>query len=216
MGPSGPDLFRFSKTPREYNCSTGARRRRQPAHYNPRMRLFIGIPLAPTIIDELKAASARLRSSSSGLRWTPPESFHITLQFLGNTTQEQYECLVPRLRALQSPPVSICLEALGCFDRAGVLIAPVRLTPELVLLQQRVVAATQPCGFVPEARPYQPHITLARAKGQRFDWRELKAKIQRQPAFTRFAAREFLLYESFLSSAGSRYEVRERFPLDER
>lgn len=177
------------------------------------MRLFIGIPLAATIIDELKAASARLRSSGSGLRWTPPESFHITLQFLGNATQEQYACLVPRLRALTSPPVPICLEAIDCFDRTGILIIRVRLTPELVLLQQRVTAATQPCGFVPEARPYQPHITLARAKGQRCDWRELKERIQRQPAFTRFAAREFLLYESFLSSAGSRYEVRERFPL---
>jgi 2'-5' RNA ligase len=84
------------------------------------------------------------------------------------------------------------------------------------LLQERVTAATQPCGFVPEARPYQPHITLARGKGQRRDLGELKAKIRRQPDFTRFVAREFLLYESFLSPAGSRYEVRERFTLDGR
>jgi len=193
--------------------SASIHRGRQSAHYNPGMRLFVGIPLAETTIDELRAASARLRSSAGGLRWAPPESLHITLQFLGNTTQEQYACIVPRLRALASPPVSICLEAIDCFDRAGVLIARVRLTPELVLLQQRVTTATQPCGFVPEARPYHPHITLARNKSQRCDWRELRAKIQHQPNFTRFAASEFLLYESFLSSAGSRYEVRERFLL---
>jgi len=74
--------------------------------------------------------------------------------------------------------------------------------------------ATQPYGFVAETRPYQPHITLARAKGQRHDLGELKIKIHHQPHFTRFVAYEFLLYESFLSSAGARYEVRDRFPLD--
>jgi 2'-5' RNA ligase len=178
------------------------------------MRLFIGMPLSPTVIDELRAASARLRSSADGLRWTASESWHITLQFLGNTTPEQYACIVASLRALHSPPVAISLEALGCFDRAGILFAGIRLAPELLLLQKRITTATQPCGFVPESRPYQPHITLARAKGQKSGISELKAKIRRQPDFTRFVAHEFLLYESFLSSAGARYEVRERFPLE--
>lgn len=177
------------------------------------MRLFIGIPLSAAVIDELKGASAKLHSSADRLRWTAPESWHITLQFLGNTTPEKYACLVPCLRALHSPPVPICLEQLGCFDRAGILFAGIELTPELLLLQERVTTATQPCCFVPETRPYQPHLTLARAKGQRRDMSELKAKIHRQPDFTRFSAREFLLYESLLSSAGARYEVRERFRL---
>jgi 2'-5' RNA ligase len=114
---------------------------------------------------------------------------------------------------VRSPFVSVCLEGLSCFERAGILIARVRLTPELLVLQERVTAATQPCGFTPEARPYQPHITLARSKGHAHDLSGLKATISRQPNFTRFAAKEFLLYESFLGSSGSRYEVRERFPL---
>jgi 2'-5' RNA ligase len=176
------------------------------------MRLFVGIPLAAAVIDQLRAASARLRSTGDGLRWTAPESWHVTLQFLGNTGPEQYECVATRLRALHAPPVPVCLEELGCFDRAGILIASVRLTPELLLLQERVTAATQPCGFVPETRPFQPHITLARSKG-RHNLGNLKAKIRRPINFTRFVAHEFLLYESFLSPAGSRYEVRERFPL---
>jgi 2'-5' RNA ligase len=176
------------------------------------MRLFVGIPLAATVIDELRAASARLRSEGDGLRWTAPESWHVTLQFLGKTSPEQYDCVVARLRAHHAPPVPICLEELGCFERAGVLIARVRLTPELLLLQERVTAATQPCGFVPETRPFQPHITLARGKG-RHNLGHLKAKIRRPINFTRFVAREFLLYESFLSPSGAHYEVRERFPL---
>jgi 2'-5' RNA ligase len=177
------------------------------------MRLFIGIPLAATVIDELRAASARLRSSADGLRWTAPESWHVTLQFLGNTTSDQLACVVARLRALHSPSVPVCLEELDCFERAGVLIARVRPTPELLLLQQCVTAATQPCGFVPETRPFQPHITLARGKGRQHHLGELKSKLRHPSSFTRFIAREFVLYESFLSPAGSRYEIRERFPL---
>jgi 2'-5' RNA ligase len=77
-----------------------------------------------------------------------------------------------------------------------------------------VVAATALCGFAAETRPFQPHITLARSKGQRRGLSELKTRIGSQPEFTRFAAGEFLLFESFLGPAGSRYDIRARFALD--
>jgi 2'-5' RNA ligase len=177
------------------------------------MRLFVGIPLVAAVIDELQAATSRLRAARDGLRWSAPATWHVTLQFLGNTTEEQFACVVERLRAVHAPPVRVSLEALDCFDRAGVLIVGVRLTPELLLLQERVTEAAQPCGFVPETRPYQPHITLARSKGKHEELGKVKAKLLHQPKFTRFAAHEFLLYESFLDAGGARYEVRERFSL---
>lgn len=179
------------------------------------MRLFIGIPLATPTSDELAAISARLRSAGDGLRWSPPESWHITLQFLGNAGEQQYEAVVARLRALRVPPVPISLEGLSCFDRAGVFFAGVRLAPELLSLQESVTAATKLCGFIPEARSYQPHITLARSKGkeQQKTLIALRTRIRRQPGFTRFVAQEFLLYESFLGPSGSRYEIRARFRL---
>ncbi len=178
------------------------------------MRLFVAIPLAASAIGELSATAARLRSGEDGLRWTAPESWHITLQFLGNAGPEQSKCLVAQLHKLHLPPVPIRLEELGCFDRTGVVFAGVRVSPELLLLQQRVTAATAPCGFVSESRPFHPHITLARGKGK--DLSQLKAKMGRSPTFTGSAAVEFRLYESFLGPTGSRYEIRERFSLDGR
>ncbi len=177
------------------------------------MRLFIGIPLAVAVRGELSALVARLKSRDDGLRWTAPESWHITLEFLGNTSPEQYECMAARLGELHLPFVPIALERLEFFARAGILIVAVRPAPQLLLLQQRVSAAAGLCGFTPEARPYQPHITLARRKGKGRELTELKAKIHRKPAFTSLLAEEFLLYESFLGPTGSRYEVRQRFPL---
>jgi len=178
------------------------------------MRLFVGIPLSGPVARELAALSQRLRSSGDGFRWTVGESWHITLQFLGNAAQEQCECARARLRELHLPPVPIGFEGLGVFDRAGVFFVGVKLSPELLALQKRVTEATALCGFVPEARAYQPHITLARSKGQRQGIGEFKAKIPRQAKFSGFDAMEFLLYESFPGSTSSRYEVRERFPLE--
>src|SRR6202167_3371235 len=178
------------------------------------MRLFVGVPLADEVIEELSAVSMRLHSNEDGLRWSAPESWHITLQFLGNTSE--YECIVARLGELSLPPLPVHLEELGFFERAGVFFAGVRLTSELGALQQRVTAATGLCGFVPETRPYHPHITLARTKGKGrpHGLHELKSRIHRQPAFTGFVAEEFVLYESVTRPTGALYEVRERFRLD--
>lgn len=180
------------------------------------MRLFVGIPLTTEVIDELSTTLSRLRSLGDNLRWSSPETWHITLQFLGNTSADKYNCLAARLREVHSPPAPIALESLGFFDHAGIFFAGVRLTPGLQSLQHSVTVATHLCGFPTETRPYQPHITLARSKGKLRPQglRELKTRLlHRQPQFTRFLADEFLLYESFLGPSGSRYEIRERFPL---
>ncbi len=142
-----------------------------------------------------------------------PESWHITLQFLGNTSETQYQCVVARLRELHAAPIPIELDQVGFFDRAGIFFAGVARTPELLALQQQVIKTTIPCGFAPEDRPYQPHITLARSKGRRnaIGLEMLKTRIRHQPKFSRFVAEEFLLYESFTLPTGSQYEIRERF-----
>ena len=179
------------------------------------MRLFIGIPLAGEVLAEIATQVAELQRGGENLRWSAPETWHITLQFLGDADGGQLQRLKASLAELHSPPPPIRLGALGTFERAGVLFVGVDARPELAALQQQVVAATATCGFVPEERPFHPHITLARAKGRR-KFRGLPAPRslrENPPGFTPFEAREFLLYESFPGEDGSRYEVRARFPL---
>ena len=191
------------------------------------MRLFAGIPLAGAVMRELAAVVTRLRGNDGGLRWTAPESWHITLQFLGNATAEQLECLKARLGEVRSVPVPVRLGELGCFDRAGVFFAGVVVGPELAALQERVVAATSRCGFVAETRPFHPHITLARKSGikkseshSRVDRAGSVASLRKlvteagDPAFAPFTARELVLYESHLGPGGSKYEARMRVMLD--
>jgi 2'-5' RNA ligase len=179
------------------------------------MRLFVGIPLTPIVINELTKLTDRLRTKDDQLRWSAPETWHVTLQFLGSADQQHFNCLVPRLREIHLPHVPIRLESTGFFDHAGIFYVDVRTAPALLVLQQAVIAATAPCGFTPEARAYHPHITLARSKANDAtqSLRQLKSRIDPQPKFTSFMADEFLLYESFTEPTGSRYEIREHFPL---
>ena len=179
------------------------------------MRLFIGIPLPDEVRAEVAAAVAQLRRGGEDLRWSAPEAWHITLQFLGNAGAEQFECLKASLGEMHSRPAPVRLGALGTFERVGVVFVDVEVRPELAALQQQVVAATAKCGFMPEDKPFHPHITLARARGRKI-FRGLPAPrswSDHPPQFTPFEAREFLLYESFPGRDGSRYEVRARFTL---
>ncbi len=181
------------------------------------MRLFTAIGLAPEASATLRSVREQLCASGGDLRWSAPESWHVTLQFLGNTQGEQVACVVLRLAEVHARRVPVRLAGLGFVERAGIFFAEVALTPELLELQQKVVAVNRRCGFVPEVRPYSPHITLARSKG-RSGARALfplkKALEQsRVHLAAEFVAQEFRLYESFPGPEGSRYEVRAQFPL---
>ena len=179
------------------------------------MRLFVGIPLEDGVRGEVAAVVAQLRRGAAELRWSAPEGWHITLQFLGNVNAEQFECVKARLGEVRSAEVLVRLGTLGVFERAGVVFVDVEVRPGLSELQQRVVAATAKCGFVPEDRPFHPHITLGRARGRkRFRGVPGPRSLRDEPPrFSAFEAREFLLYESFTEREGSMYEVRARFGL---
>jgi 2'-5' RNA ligase len=180
------------------------------------MRLFVAIPVPEETTRELASAVERMRKrpGAEELRWSPPESWHVTLQFLGNAGAEEYACLVERLRVVRVRPAKIVAENVGAFGRAGILHVGVKATPELVALEKRVTATTKGCGFAREDRPYMPHITLARRRGRRGRDGILSAAERNRElvAFAGFTADEFAIYESFLGGA-ARYEIRERFPL---
>jgi RNA 2',3'-cyclic 3'-phosphodiesterase len=187
------------------------------------VRLFIAIGLPPEAISALTRVRESLEPAAgpgSPLRWSSPEGWHVTLQFLGSVPGDRLPCVLDHLNAIRAVPVPVRIEGLGFFERAGIFWAGVSLAPELLALQQFVTAAMRNCGFVPENRAYSPHITLARTKGRSCSkaLAPLKKALEKstQKSGTvrvAFTAPEFLLYESVPGPEGSRYEIRERFAL---
>jgi RNA 2',3'-cyclic 3'-phosphodiesterase len=177
----------------------------------------VGIALTSEVQYELESWLSGLRILSPQLRWSASEQWHVTQQFLGETEEARYTCVVERLREVRAQEVDIQLAEPGFFERAGIFHVAVRQTASLLALHDQTQTALVGCGFEPEARAYAPHITLARRKGRGRspDFEQLRKSVCFQTVLQlpSFSAKEFLLYQSFTGPAGSRYEVRERFPL---
>jgi len=53
------------------------------------VRLFVGIALAAEASDALNSVRERFEPGSADLRWSQPESWHVTLQFLGASSENR-------------------------------------------------------------------------------------------------------------------------------
>lgn len=181
------------------------------------MRLFVGIALASKTKQALEHFIASIRPSAPGLRWSSPEQWHVTLQFLGETSELRYPCILQQLHTIRSKSVEVTLMQPGIFVWAGVFHVAVKSSESLLKLHHQVEEALKDCGFQAELRPYSPHITLARNKGSTAspDFNQLHQRMSQHSSveFPSFVALEFLLYQSFTEQTGPRYEVREHFAL---
>jgi 2'-5' RNA ligase len=136
------------------------------------IRSFIAIELS----NEARAALADLQSRlkkvtpAQVVRWTAPESIHLTLHFLGDIAPET----VPQITSLMEqtaaahPPFTLTLGDLGCFPntrRPRIVWAGVfGQTDILVQLHGELGEKLKTLGFTLDARPYSPHLTLGRVK----------------------------------------------------
>jgi 2'-5' RNA ligase len=145
------------------------------------------------------------------MRWMEPSSWHVTLQFLGEVSADRCACVADQVRTVRAPAVELQFDRLDCLEHAGVIVAGVHRTDSLVRLQEAVTMATGHCGFQAEKRRFLPHVTMARRRGERRLPPGLQEKLHVTLRISTFWARECNLYESFLTSTGSRYAVRERF-----
>lgn len=128
------------------------------------MRLFVAIDL-PHL---LRARVALLAGGLPGVRWVPPENYHVTLRFLGELPGWRAEEVDHALSMLRAPAFTLQLTGVGTFEKAGrvtALWAGVERNPALDHLQSKVERAMQAAGIERERRRFAPHVTLARLDG---------------------------------------------------
>ncbi len=137
-----------------------------------RLRTFVAIRCGAEIGARLRREADRLARKEDRLKLGAAEDLHLTVQFLGDTREED---LMPISRALAaagaaSRPVEARYVGLGAFPdarRARVVWAGVREEPAGTLraLARDVGERLQAIGFPPEARDWSAHVTLGRVKG---------------------------------------------------
>jgi RNA 2',3'-cyclic 3'-phosphodiesterase len=195
------------------------------------MRVFVGIDLDDASRGRIQRFLEGVREFAPDVRWIRPESLHLTLKFIGEKPTPVVDEMKSALSAIQAEKVDIALRGYGFFPTAKaprVFWIGIEAGPGLAALARAVDQITAGLGIPKEERGFSPHLTLARGgrgsgapprqKGDRANksFQRLQEKLAALPTpeFGSMTAREFFLYESRLSGAGSRYTKIARFELD--
>jgi 2'-5' RNA ligase len=173
------------------------------------VRLFVALALP----DEVRSALADWRPRDDALRPIDPDHLHVTLCFLGwrddSALQRIGGAAMACARAL--PAVSLGPARWLPPRRARVLTVEMDDPGgEVAALHARVSdAMVQAAGYVPEKRPFLPHVTVARV---RRGARPPRAALPEPPRM-RFTPAALTLYRSHMRREGARYEALASAPL---
>ncbi len=191
------------------------------------MRLFVAFDIDPGIRDRITAFRDRLRPLAPDIRWVSPETFHITLQFLGET--RKFDEIRDALQQVHAAPVSLTFRGAGFFPNPKaprVFWVSMEADAHLPELVSAIALALAPLSFKRDPGGFTPHLTLARSgsgrpkpvPGERFapSLQRVRDELAKSPSpdFGTMTAHQFFLYESHLSSAGPRYEKLAAYELE--
>ena len=191
------------------------------------MRLFVALDIDPDIRKRISEFRDQMRSLAPDVRWVGPETFHVTLQFLGET--DKLDEIRKALEQIRAARVSLTFRGAGFFPNPKsprVFWVGIESDQNLQQLANTIGAALKPLGFERDAGTYKPHLTLARRGSGRPNPRRgdrsapgllaVRAKLEglATPEFGTMTAREFCLYESKLSPNGAQYTKLSQYPLE--
>jgi len=156
------------------------------------------------------------------VRWSDPEDYHLTLNFLGNLSRNTQPRLVKAATATpaQFAPFTIHLSFSGAFNSIqspSVVWAGLNEKRETTRLSKSIDAALTEHGFAIEPHSYVPHITLGRCRAKR-DGTATPA-IKTQPINLEFPVTGFVLMqtlspESRTNGSKARYNIVHTFPFE--
>ncbi len=152
------------------------------------MRLFVALDIPDAIRQEISAHVNELRRVAPFAKWVRPESYHITLKFIGEWKRDVKE-VIEALKQIEASPVTVNIRGQGFFPNSrsprvfwvGIESEPLvedevgsdhssakcgdglPSPSALQLLAAKVDAACSTLAIEREDRPFSPHLTLARS-----------------------------------------------------
>jgi len=107
-----------------------------------------------------------LLRSNAGIKSVAPSLMHITLSFLGEVHPDQIPVIADALKKIIQTPFEIHIGPIVADNMKNprVIWAQISDSGECTHVYQQVEHLLKPLGFLPESRPFRPHITVARVK----------------------------------------------------
>jgi 2'-5' RNA ligase len=176
------------------------------------VRAFVAIEAPESVRGPLTGLMNRLREAEVRVSWTRPENLHLTLRFLGDVPPETLDRIGEMLavRYRDEAPFPLEVRGAGAFPntrRPGILWAGVEpLEGPLAQVQEAAETEAQEAGLPGEGRPFHPHVTLGRVRGER-QARRLQPLLEREARFDGggFLASSAALITSQLTPGGPIY-----------
>jgi len=135
------------------------------------LRLFIAVDTPAAVKREMALLRDELAGRARNVRWEAAGKFHCTLQFLGDVERSRLGSIEQQVESAASdtPPLSLTYAGIGFFpDRTRPRVIWIGIRESgggLARLQERISGGLRGLGFVPEERPFHPHVTLGRVGG---------------------------------------------------
>ena len=175
------------------------------------MRLFVAAELPDRVFDALCETSAKLRDQVRG-RYVAPDSFHVTLAFLGEVPGSRVSdaCAALDEACMGQIPVKMVLGALGSFGRrrkATLWQGFAQGVDELAGIAGDVRETLATYGFTFDETAFVPHVTLMRAA-------DISEGILPMPCVEQGTIDTISLFSSDLSGQRPRYEALHRVTLE--
>ena len=178
------------------------------------IRAFFGIPVPDPQRELLGGFLARCATAASEFRWSVTENLHLTVRFVCTVDRAVVEGIADRLDGTAGRAIQVALGEAGAFKRSRlarvVWLGLKSGAEDLSALAARVEAECRAVGVAPEARAFQPHLTLARARSR--DGAR-QPDLPAIPTLAPWQADELILYWSHLKKDGAVHEPIRRIAL---
>ena len=182
-------------------------------------RTFIAVKIPAAVKLKELLESLRVDMREDRIRWVNPEILHITLSFIGDTSEEQVNYISEQLETIGSGYSSMELhfKELGIFPnlrKPRVFWIGMDRNKLLENLQGEIEVMLRNYGIIRDNKPFSPHLTIARIKWiDNIDRLKYWLKKYRGKTIQKTKIGEVIYYESKLTANGPIYNSIKKFPL---
>ena len=187
-------------------------------------RVFCAIELPSVVREKISEHSTRLRAAApdTPASWSRADSAHLTLKFVGEVPLGRVNHLSQAAANAVAgfSPFEIVFGNTGSFPQPGtprvLWIGVDDYSGKLTQLQAKLDEESRRLGFEKEARPFNPHLTIARLRKPQGARALALAHQEMGFAAIEVSVTELTVIRSELSSKGSKYTVISRHALAEK
>jgi 2'-5' RNA ligase len=187
------------------------------------VRVFVAVDPGAELLAKVGELLRELSPLAPSAKWVDPAGLHITLAFMGEIPEERLPLVIAAAgsAAALHRPLGLRIEKGGAFGTrrhprvlwlgvAGEVDALAAIHRDL----EQALSVT--AGYVPEDRPFGPHLTLARSRDPRGDPAlDACAQAIRDVDFGETRIGEIIVYQSDITTKGPNYTAVARVPLED-